>query len=270
MCYVKIIMINKIIDNMILLPPELIEINKTKIKEIDDKVKAIYRNVTFSRKISSKNLLDTFVNSTNNLTDLLSIKNAQMEAQNEIELKTYHKNLNKTIIYVLSEIKNNITFTKEIQLFQLFRLLSPESYKVHPNRYRDNLVLIGNHICPDSREIPHLVSQLFYNIENISNPIIRAIYFHHELIRIHPFADGNGRVTRIAKNWILMYDLYPPIFIKDSNEKKEYINALSSSFESFKNTEPVWNKNISLFFEQELNRILRNVQLILDEMKINL
>ena len=67
---------------------------------------------------------------------------------------------------------------------------------------------------------------------SIKNPIIRAIYFHHELIRIHPFADGNGRVTRIAKNWMLMYNLYPPIFINDAVEKKEYINTLSNSFKN--------------------------------------
>ncbi len=254
---------------MILFPPELIIVNKSKIKEIDDKVKAVYRNVTFSRKISSKKLLDSFTNSTNSLTELLSMKNAQMEAQNDAELKTYHKNLRKTIIYILNEIKSGTSFTKEIQLFQLFRLLSPEAYRLHPNRYRDTLVLIGNHICPDSNEIPNLVSQLFYNVAQIEQPIIKAIYFHHELIRIHPFIDGNGRVTRVAQNWILMYNLYPPIFIKNKKKKKKYVKALSRSFDSLRDIDPIWNENIEDFFEQELNRILKNVQLILDNMKIN-
>ena len=254
---------------MTLFPPELINVDISKIKKIDNMVKAIYRNVTFSRRISSQKLLDTFTNSTNTLTELLGIKNAQMEAQNDKELKTYHKNLRKTIIYVLSEIKNHTSFTKEIQLFQLFRLLSPEAYKLHPNRYRDTLVIIGNHICPDSKDISGLVSQLFYNLELIEEPILKAIYFHHELIRIHPFIDGNGRVTRLAENWILMYHLYPPIFIKNSKKKKKYVKALSSSFESLRNVEPAWNSNISYFFDQELDSILKNVKLILKEMKIN-
>lgn len=42
---------------MILFPSELIEVNKTKIKEIANKVREIYRNVTFYRKISSKELI---------------------------------------------------------------------------------------------------------------------------------------------------------------------------------------------------------------------
>ncbi|MBK8674476.1 MAG: Fic family protein [Bacteroidetes bacterium] len=68
-------------------------------------------------------------------------------------------------------------------------------------------------------------------MESITNPIIKAIYFHHELIRIHPFADGNGRVTRVAKNWMLMYDLYPPIFVNDAPQKTEYITTLSKVLE---------------------------------------
>lgn len=108
---------------MILFPPELIQVNKNKINEIDRKVRSIYRYITFTRSVSSKKLLDNFADSTNNLTQLLSIKNAQMEAQDEVELKTYHKNLRKTITFVLNEIKNNIPFTKEIQLFQLLSLI---------------------------------------------------------------------------------------------------------------------------------------------------
>jgi len=74
---------------MILFPPKLLNVNQTKITEIDHKLKSIYRNVIFDRTISSRKLLDTFANSTNNLTELLSIKNAQMEAQDESELKVY-------------------------------------------------------------------------------------------------------------------------------------------------------------------------------------
>ncbi len=254
---------------MILLPPNLIKVDEKQLKNIDFKVKEIYRNVIFNTEISSKKLLESFQSSTNSLTDLLTIKNAQMEAQNEEELAVYIKNLNNTIAFVLNEIKAQTPFTKEIQLFQLFRLLSPESYQLHPNRYRDTLVMVGNYYCPDSKEIPGLVTQLFQNINEISNPLIKAIYFHHELIRIHPFVDGNGRVTRIAKNWILMYELYPPIFIKDNIEKKMYIKSLNDSFKSLQSRDPQWNNNTSTFFQQEMNRVLQNINFIINKMSSN-
>ena len=102
----------------------------------------------------------------------------------------------------------------------------------------------------------------------ISNPIIKAIYFHHELIRIHPFVDGNGRVTRIAKNWMLMYDLYPPIFINDAPQKKEYITTLSNSFKELMNHPKEWNNYTEQFFEQELDRLLVNAQLLFESINL--
>jgi Fic family protein len=203
-----------------------------------------------------------------NLKELVGIKNAQMEAQNEEEAKEYLLNLKVSLDFVIEEIILHNNFEKEIQLFQLLRLVSPETNAIHPNRYRQTLVQIGAHICPEASDVPQLVSELFYKMQSISNPIIRAIYFHHELIRIHPFVDGNGRVTRIAKNWMLMYDLYPPIFINDAPQKKEYIATLANSFKELMNQPNKWNNYTSTFFEQELDRLLVNATLLYESISL--
>lgn len=65
------------------------------------------------------------------MTELLSIKNAQMEAETEEELKAYQRNLNKTILYIVNEIKNDVSLNSQVQLFQIFRLISPESHTLH-------------------------------------------------------------------------------------------------------------------------------------------
>ncbi len=253
---------------MILIPTDTIKIDQSILNDIDNKSKSIYRAITFCKKTSSKALLDSFVKSTNSLTELLSIKNAQMEAETEEELKVYQRDLNKTILYVVNEIKNDLSLTSQVQLFQIFRLISPESHRLHPNQYRRSVVQIGGYLCPSPKELNSLVSQLFYNLENISHPLVKAIYLHHELIRIHPFIDGNGRTVRIAKNWILMYNLYPPIFIKDNTEKKEYINALSQSFRAVERNNSVWNEETNLFFDQELNRVAQSIAYILNEIRL--
>ena len=252
---------------MQLIPTEVIQVDPIVLENIDAKAKSIYRAITFCKKKSSRSLLDSFINSTNSLTQLLSIKNAQMEAETEEELVLYQKNLHKTILYIINEIKNEVSLTSQIQLFQIFRLISPEAHNLHPNQYRKSLVQIGGYICPNPEALNSLVAQLFYNLENISHPLLRAIYLHHELIRIHPFIDGNGRTTRIAKNWILMYNLYPPIFIKDEAEKKEYIKALSESFRAVERNNSIWNEQTNIFFQQELNRVAKNIDYIL--FKIN-
>ncbi len=252
----------KFTDKMELLPVEEIKINETKINRIDHLVKSIYRLIIYSRNHLDDDLLDTYLASVQELGELLTLKNAQMEAQNEEEAEEYLKNLKISLDFVIAEIITHNNFEKELQLFQLLRLVSPETNAIHPNRYRQTLVQIGGHICPNQNIVPQLVSELFYQMKSITNPIIRAIYFHHELIRIHPFVDGNGRVTRIAKNWMLMYDLYPPIFINDAPQKKEYIATLSKSFRELSNSPKKWNEHTENFFEQELNRLLVNATLL--------
>lgn len=253
---------------MELLPVEVININQKKIDEIDALVKSIYRLIIYSRHHLDDDLLDIYLNGVDDLKELLTIKNAQMEAQNEEEAEAYLKNLKISLDFVIEEIILHNNFEKEIQLFQLLRLVSPETNAIHPNRYRQTLVQIGAHICPEPALVPRLVSELFYKIKSITNPIIRAIYFHHELIRIHPFVDGNGRVTRIAKNWMLMYDLYPPIFINDAPQKKEYITTLGHSFRELEKHPSRCNDFTAQFFEQELDRLLTNTALLYESINL--
>ena len=177
---------------MEILPISQIKVDLSEIKNIDNIMQSTFRLITFSRQHKADDLLNAYLSSTANLNELLSIKNAQMEAQTPQEAASYLVTLNETLSTVIKEIESQVDFKTELQLFQLFRSISPESHAIHPNRYRDKLVQIGSYICPDPHEIPALVSQLFYNMNQIENPIVKAIYFHHELIRIHPFIDGNG------------------------------------------------------------------------------
>jgi Fic family protein len=247
---------------MELLPVEIIAINQGKLNEINRIVKSIYRLIIYSRFHLDDDLLDIYLEGMHNLKELLSIKNAQMEAQNEDEIAEYLKNLKLSLDFVIEEIILHNNFEKEIQLFQLLRLISPETNSANPNCYRKTTVQIGAHICPEPNKVGSLVSELFYRLATIKTPIVKAIYFHHELIRIHPFTDGNGRITRIAKNWILMYDLYPPIFINDVHEKKEYITTLGKSFKELDKNPKKWNEYTATFFEQELDRLLTNAKLL--------
>ena len=252
---------------MEILPMSEIRINCKEVQSVKDILYSTFRLITFSREHLADDLLNTYLSSTTNLQELLSIKNAQMEAQNDHEIELYEISLNRTLAVIMEEIKNQVDFKTELQLFQLFRSISPESHLNHPNRYRDQLVQIGQYVCPEPHDVPSLISELFYNMNEIQEPLIRAIYFHHELIRIHPFSDGNGRTTRIAKNWILMYNLYPPIFIRDAKEKKEYIDTLSSSFSSLERNPGKWNSHLDDFFSQEMRRIRHNASLVYESVK---
>jgi len=211
---------------MRIFPATELQVNYEKIGQIKHNIDSTLRLITFSRQHLADDLLNAYLTKTTTLKELLSIKNAQMEAENEEDAESYTQLLKTTLDFITSEILLDVQFNSEIQLFQLFRLISPESHSRHPNKYRHNDVQIGRYLCPESDMVPALVSGLFNQMASIENPIIRAIYFHHELIRIHPFADGNGRTTRMAKNWgsvaliSLKMNLVVFLEIQAANERK--------------------------------------------------
>ena len=104
---------------MELLPVEEIKVNQTKINKIDHLLKSIYRLIIYSRHHLDDDLLDTYLTS---VQELLSLKNAQMEAQNEEEADEYLKNLKISLDFVIEEIILDNNFEKELQLFQLLAL----------------------------------------------------------------------------------------------------------------------------------------------------
>lgn len=57
--------------------------------------------------------------------------------------------------------------------------------------------------------------------------VLKAMEFMYRFIVIHPFSDGNGRISRAMLNWLLRQKGIPPIYIDDKS-RKEYYEALSS------------------------------------------
>ena len=61
-----------------------------------------------------------------------------------------------------------------------------------------------------------------------NHPLIIAAAFHHKFEKIHPFADGNGRVGRVILNQLLMQHNYPPLTI-DKRRRNAYRTALATA-----------------------------------------
>jgi len=110
------------------------------------------------------------------------------------------------------------------------------SYVVHAGQYktRPNSVITATgerfeYASPE--ETPALMTDLiqWYNEAEAKgdlSPIELASLFHYRYIRIHPFEDGNGRVSRLLVNYILYRHGYPMIVVK-SADKDNYLTALN-------------------------------------------
>lgn len=74
-----------------------------------------------------------------------------------------------------------------------------------------------------------------------------AAYFHAKLENIHPFADGNGRVGRLAANYFLMIHNHPPLIIHEE-DRKEYYAALEA-WDTKQELKP-----IKIFFKEQIEK----------------
>lgn len=99
-------------------------------------------------------------------------------------------------------------------------------------KYRNENVKIkgATHIPPDYLIVPELMGKLIINYEDWKkyHPIIRAALLHGELVKIHPFVDGNGRTSRLVMNLSLMNSGYLPVIVK-KEKRLEYYNALDKA-----------------------------------------
>ena len=85
-----------------------------------------------------------------------------------------------------------------------------------------------------------------WSAENITLPApVRSAVLHAWLTHVHPYIDGNGRISRAIGNLELIRAGYPPIIIK-KKERDRYIEALAESDEG---------GDIRSFFELIFDRI---------------
>jgi Fic family protein len=70
-------------------------------------------------------------------------------------------------------------------------------------KYRtENVRIIGSKTTPPSySKIVKLMEEYIFNIRELKlHSIKKAAFIHHELVLIHPFLDGNGRISRLITN----------------------------------------------------------------------
>ena len=114
------------------------------------------------------------------------------------------------------------------------------------------------HILPDFVKIPELMEKLILNYEtwNKYHPIIRSALLHRELVKIHPFIDGNGRTCRLLMNLDLMNHGYNPVIIKKEN-RLEYYEVLDKT-----NTTGDYTDFIKLVTKLEIEMLKKYLKLL--------
>lgn len=111
------------------------------------------------------------------------------------------------------------------------------AYKMTPGEYRGIDVVVGDHIAVPFQEVTSAMSEFNKQYANAINKstkseaLLYALCSHHRFSWIHPFADGNGRISRLLLDGVLQsigltgYELWN-ISRGLARNKKDYLKYL--------------------------------------------
>ena len=148
-----------------------------------------------------------------------------LEAINHAEAISYIKDIAK------QDIEISERTVKEIHALILHGI-----DRENAGRYRTVPVLISGstHTPPQpyliEKQMEDFILQFLQMEKEKVHPVLIAAYLHDKLVRIHPFIDGNGRISRLLMNLYLLRNGYVIITLKGGNEAKiSYYKALEKS-----------------------------------------
>ena len=126
-----------------------------------------------------------------------------LEARNHPEAVSY--------IEKLAEKESTI---EQDDILKIHKLLMHGIDDQNAGKYRTGQVRVAGatFMPPQANRIQPMINELLQTLRQNPDeltPIELAAFFHHKLVYIHPFIDGNGRTARLLMNVILMSNGYP-------------------------------------------------------------
>jgi Fic family protein len=224
------------------------------LKSIEGKKKEIdkYRpfNPSISKKLSEQFTLEWTYNSNAIEGNTLSLHETEIVLNRGITIggKSVNEHLEAInhkdgIIFIKRIIARKEEITESI-IKELHRIILKGIDDREAGCYRrHNVRIVGASIIPPQsikieREMNNLINWYYENKFILPVPEL-ASKMHYKFVCIHPFIDGNGRVSRLLMNLILMMNGYPPAIILHVDRKKYYRilneadNGNDSSFDNF-------------------------------------
>lgn len=208
--------IEKIVDNL----------NKRRDKGLNEDVKLKLKKHLIISSVYNSNAIE---GNKLSLRETEIILNGMVINERPLKDEIEARSLANATEYLYKLIDGSEALTKRT-LLELHSLIMENIPSIEGGKYRTNDVEIKN---SDHKPISFLDVELeveeFFKWMNRNmhkyDPIVMAAISHHWLVWIHPFTDGNGRVSRLFTNFFLLQKGYPEIVIKIGDRDK-YYNSL--------------------------------------------
>ncbi len=126
-----------------------------------------------------------------------------------------------------------------VELLEMHRRLFAQSWPEIAGRFRnENIEITGtSYLPPHWQRVPQLTYQVLATLNDQIRQTQRtdllriatlAAQAHYDIVAIHPFRDGNGRIARCILNYVFRYFDLPYVIIP-VEARERYLNALEAA-----------------------------------------
>lgn len=234
---------------------------------------ALYRTVHYGTHLEGNEL---------NFTEAVNVlegKKVEGRDRDVQEVLNYRQ-----VLKYIDEIKDRKEFkVSEEDVLKLHRLTVERILeKEQSGVYRTSAVVVKNSQTgeisfrpPPSIEVPYLVDEFLRWLNGKEtrelHPVLQAGITHYELVRIHPFVDGNGRVARAVATLVMYlqdYDIKNFFSLEEHFDKDamEYYRALQEVSKQSDLTP--WLLYFTKTLELELLNVRKRVERLSVDMRI--
>lgn len=197
------------------------------------------RRLTFARNIQGSNTIEGF-DATVDDAAAVAVREAPLDASVETQLAL--AGYRDAMTYVL-QLANDPDFTHSPQLLKsLHFMMTGHDLSKHPGRWRPGQVFVQRdedgtivHEGAPVADVPALMGELtaWLNASTQEEPVVVAAMAHLNLVMVHPFKDGNGRMGRALQSLVLgRSGSLSPIFMSIEEylgrNTQAYYNALAA------------------------------------------
>lgn len=186
------------------------------------------RRLTFARAVQASNSIEGIAAS---IEDVAAAGGREEPLDAQAETFAALRGYQAAMIYVLQLARNDPQTTIDASLIRAlhFMMMSYDLSK-NPGLWRPGAIWVERETdgtvvyeAPDADLVPGLIDELVRSLASNEGPVVvRAAMAHLDLVMIHPFSDGNGRMARCLQSLVLARE---QILAPEFSSIEEYLGA---------------------------------------------
>ncbi|MGQ0776307.1 MAG: Fic family protein [Pseudonocardiales bacterium] len=193
------------------------------------------RRVSLARAIQGSNSIEGYEAG---LDDAVDVAAGEQPLDADQETSRALRGYRDAMTYVLQMAEEKEDFLYSSQLLKsLHFMMTSYSLANRPGRWRTGSIYVRNdgtsevvHEGPDTGQVPKLIDELVTDLneeQRAHSSLVKAGMAHLNLVMIHPFRDGNGRMSRCLQSLVLARDgVLSPVFMSI----EEYLGRNTQSY----------------------------------------